>query len=185
MRKKLFTLFITTFYISAFTFGGGYVIIPLMKDKFVGDLEWIDEEEMLDLVAIAQSSPGAMAINASILLGNKVAGPVGMMVSVFATALPPLLIISLIAMFYEQFRTNEYVSLFLRSMQASVCAVIFSAAYDLSEKVFDKKEPFYIGLAIFALVSKMLLNINVVYIILTTIILSIIKYYYMKKVGRV
>ncbi len=181
MVKRLFTLFISTFYISAFTFGGGYVIVPLMKDKFVNDLGWIDEEEMLDLIAIAQSSPGAMAINTSILLGRKVAGKIGMIVSIFATALPPLIIISIISLFYEQFRTNEYVKLFLRAMQASVCAVIFSAVYDLSEKVFNKKEPIYMLFALLALVSKLVFNINVIYIIIVTIVLSIGKYYYDEK----
>lgn len=67
-------LFSSTFYLSAFTFGGGFVIIPLMKKKFVDNLHWIEEEEMLDLTAIAQSSPGAIAVNASILVGYRVAG---------------------------------------------------------------------------------------------------------------
>ena len=62
-------LFLSTFYLSAFTFGGGYVIITLLKDKFVDQYHWIDEEEMLDLVAIAQSSPGAVAVNGAIVVG--------------------------------------------------------------------------------------------------------------------
>ena len=68
-------LFCSTFYLSAFTFGGGYVIIPLMRKKFVEQYHWIEEEEMLDLTAIAQSSPGAIAVNASILIGYRLAGP--------------------------------------------------------------------------------------------------------------
>ena len=74
VKKSIYRkLFISTFYLSAFTFGGGYVIVPLMKKKFVDDLNYIEEEEMLNLVAIAQSSPGPVAVNASILLGYKVA----------------------------------------------------------------------------------------------------------------
>ena len=69
-------LFCSTFYLSAFTFGGGYVIIPLMRKKFVEQYHWIEEEEMLDLTAIAQSSPGAIAVNASILIGYRLAGAV-------------------------------------------------------------------------------------------------------------
>ena len=68
--RKLFT---STFYLSAFTFGGGYVIIPLMRKKFVEQFHWIEEEEMLDLTAIAQSAPGAIAVNASILIGYRLA----------------------------------------------------------------------------------------------------------------
>ena len=73
-KKQVYLkLFTSTFYLSTFTFGGGFVIIPLMKKKFVDDLKWIEEEEMLNLTAIAQSSPGAVAVNASILLGYQVA----------------------------------------------------------------------------------------------------------------
>lgn len=68
------SLFLSTFYLSAFTFGGGYVIVTLMKQKFVDELHWIDEEEMLDLVAIAQSAPGAIAVNGAIVVGYKLVG---------------------------------------------------------------------------------------------------------------
>mgnify|MGYP002605515444 CR=1 FL=1 len=73
-KKVLWKIFISTLYLSAFTFGGGYVIVSLMKKKFVDELHWIDEEEMLDLTAIAQSSPGAIAVNAAILVGWKTVG---------------------------------------------------------------------------------------------------------------
>ena len=83
-------LFISTFYLSAFTFGGGYVIVTLMKKTFVDQYRWIDEEEMLDLVAIAQSCPGAIAVNGAIVVGYKLAGLPGVMTSVLATVIPPL-----------------------------------------------------------------------------------------------
>ena len=68
-KKVLWKIFISTLYLSAFTFGGGYVIVSLMKKKFVDELHWVEEKEMLDLVAIAQSSPGAIAINGAIVVG--------------------------------------------------------------------------------------------------------------------
>ena len=71
---KIRKVFFSTLYLSAFTFGGGYVIVTLMKKKFVDELHWIDEEEMLDLVAIAQSAPGAIAVNGAIVVGYKLAG---------------------------------------------------------------------------------------------------------------
>lgn len=74
-------LFISTLYLSAFTFGGGYVIVTLMKKKFVDEYHWIDEQEMLDLVAIAQSSPGAIAVNGAIVVGYKLAGRAGVLLS--------------------------------------------------------------------------------------------------------
>ena len=94
---------------SGFTFGGGYVIIPLMKKKFVNDLGWIDENEMTDLVAIAQSSPGSIAVNASILVGYKIAGFPGAVITTLGTMLPPLFILSIISLFYVEFRDNRYV----------------------------------------------------------------------------
>ena len=97
--KKLFKLFISTFSLSMFTFGGGYVIVPLMRKKFVKELGWIEEQEMLDLTAIAQSSPGAMAVNASILVGYRVAGVTGAFVAIVGTVLPPLISFSVISLF--------------------------------------------------------------------------------------
>ena len=72
--NKYWKLFSSTFYLSSFTFGGGYVMIPLMKQKFVHDLGWIEDDEMTDLIAIAQSSPGSLAVNASILVGFNAIG---------------------------------------------------------------------------------------------------------------
>ena len=73
-KKVLFHLFISTLYLSAFTFGGGYVIVSLLKKKFVDEYHWIENDEMLDLVAIAQSAPGAIAVNGAIVVGYKLAG---------------------------------------------------------------------------------------------------------------
>ena len=92
--KKLLTLFSTTLYISAFTFGGGFVIVTFMKRKFVDQLKWIDEKEMLDFTALAQSSPGAIAVNAAILVGWKVCGFAGMLTAILGTILPPMIILS-------------------------------------------------------------------------------------------
>ena len=117
-------LFCSTFYLSAFTFGGGYVIIPLMRKKFVEQYHWIEEEEMLDLTAIAQSSPGAIAVNASILIGYRLAGLFGALVTVLGTVLPPLIILSVISVAYTAFQNSLIVQLVLRAMQAGVAAVI-------------------------------------------------------------
>lgn len=93
-------------YLSAFTFGGGYVIVTLMKKKFVDEYHWIDEQEMLDLVAIAQSSPGAIAVNGAIVVGYKLAGIAGVLTTVIATVLPPFTILTLISFCYAAFRSN-------------------------------------------------------------------------------
>ena len=90
-KEVLFKLFISTLYLSAFTFGGGYVIVTLMKKKFVDELQWIEEDEMLDLVAIAQSAPGAIAVNGAIVAGYKLAGIIGVLTAIIATIIPLLL----------------------------------------------------------------------------------------------
>ena len=97
---RLWKLFLSTLYISSFTFGGGFVIVTFMKKKFVDELHWIDEQEMLDMTALAQSSPGAIAVNAAILVGWQVEGLIGMIVAVWAPSLPPMVILSVISVFY-------------------------------------------------------------------------------------
>lgn len=145
-KKTFIKLFTSTFYLSAFTFGGGYVIIPLMKKKFVDDLKWIEEEEMLNLTAIAQSSPGAVAVNASILLGYRIAGILGALVTILGTILPPLIIISIISFFYEAFSANVVVNAVLKGMQAGVAAVIADVVISLGHNVTkEKKHNIYLG----------------------------------------
>ena len=123
-RKFYLKLFLSTFYLSAFTFGGGYVIVPLMRKKFVNEYGWIDENEMIDLIAIAQSAPGVIAINASLIIGYKLAGILGAIVALVGTVLPPLIIISIISLFYIAFRDNRIVNGAMQGMQAGVAAVI-------------------------------------------------------------
>ena len=87
--KKLRKLFFSTLYLSTFTFGGGYVIVSLLKNKFVDELGWITQDEMMDLVAIAQSTPGSIAVNGAIVVGYKIAGILGILVSILGAVLPP------------------------------------------------------------------------------------------------
>ena len=119
-------LFSSVFMLSACTFGGGYVIVPLMRKKFVEDLHWIEEGEMMDLVAIAQSSPGAIAVNASISIGYRCAGILGAIVAVIGTVLPPLVILTVISYCYEAFIQIRWIQLMLFGMQAGVCLLYTS-----------------------------------------------------------
>jgi len=159
-------LFSSTFYLSAFTFGGGFVIIPLMKKKFVDDLQWIEEEEMLNMAAIAQSSPGAVAVNASILLGYRMAGISGTVVTILGTVLPPLIIISVISLFYAAFRDNIAVNAVLKGMQAGVAAVIADVILNLGGNVAKEKDIISLLVMIGAFTATFFLKINVMYIIL-------------------
>ena len=179
MQKKLFTLFTSVFYISAFTFGGGYVIIPLMEKRFVKELHWIKQQEMLDMIAIAQSTPGAVAVNASILVGYRISGIIGAGVAILGTVLPPLIIISVISFFYEAFKTNLIVALFLKGLQAGVCAIIFDVVIRLGNDVIKSKELMSKILLVLAFLAAVVFNFNVVYIILICTIIGLISGFYL------
>ena len=167
MNKKYLKLFTSTFQLSACTFGGGYVIIPLMRKKFVEELGWIKEQEMLDLAAIAQSSPGAMAVNAAILVGYHVAGIPGALVTVLGTVLPPLIIISLISFFYQQFRDNAIVNMAMAGMLAGVAAVICDVVIKMTQKnIVAKKRLLPLLVLLGAFVAVRFFNVSIIPVIL-------------------
>ena len=125
-KSRLWTLFKTCFIISACTFGGGMVIISMLQKKFVEELHWISQDEVMDLVAIAQSCPGVMAVNTSIIIGYHIAGVAGALLTVTGTILPPMIILTIVSMFYVQFRSNPVIALLLKGMQAGVAAVMIN-----------------------------------------------------------
>ncbi|AEB30472.1 chromate transporter [Carnobacterium sp. 17-4] len=159
------TLFLSTFTLSAFTFGGGYVIVPLMQKRFVKELEWITEEEMLDLVAIAQSSPGPIAVNASIIIGYRMAGIRGALLSVLGTSLPPLVIITIVSYFYLAFRDNAIVNALLFGMQAGVAAVIVNVVIDMVKGITKNKKILPILVMTLAFLAAAFTSINIVVIL--------------------
>ena len=151
MRKKqkvLWKLFLSTLYLSAFTFGGGYVIVTLMKDKFVDKYHWIEENEMLDLIAIAQSAPGAIAVNGAIVV---------------------------ISVFYQIFRDNFIISELLDGMQAGVGAVIASVVWDMAAGITKKKEWTSIVIMVAAFIASYVMEVPVVYIVLICIAMGVIR----------
>ncbi len=184
LRTVLPKLFFSTLYISAFTFGGGYVIVTLFKKKFVDDYKWIDEKEMIDLVAIAQSAPGAIAVNGAIVTGYKLAGIIGAAVAAFATIIPPFAVISIISVFYEAFRSNAVVAAMLTGMQAGVGAVIASVVYDMALDIFKQKSAGSVVIMVCAFAASCFFNVNVVYIILVCAAVGVIKALVKRKKGR-
>ena len=164
--KILWTLFSSMLYISAFTFGGGFVIVTLMKRKFVDELHWLDETEMLDLTALAQSAPGAIAVNAAILVGWKVGGLTGMLAAVLGTVIPPVAILSVISLFYQLFAENRYVALVLRGMQCGVAAVILDVSVSMGIKVAKEKQALRLLILAAAFAASFLWKVNVIWIIL-------------------
>ena len=162
----LWTLFSSMLSISTFTFGGGFVIVTLMKRRFVDALGWLDEEEMLDMTALAQSAPGAIAVNAAILVGRKIAGWPGMAAAVLGTILPPMVILSVISFFYAQFAANPVVAALLAGMQAGVAAVITDVVLNLGSGVVKEKNPLSIAVMVAAFAAAYVLKVNVIAVIL-------------------
>ncbi len=164
--KRLWQLFSSMFYISSFTFGGGFVIITFMKHKFVDELHCMDEQEMLDFTALAQSSPGAIAVNAAILVGWRMGGLTGMLAAVLGTILPPMLILSVVSMFYTAFASNHSVTLVLKGMQAGVSAVILDVVCSLGGKVIQNHSLLHICMMVAVFCATFFFGVNVIYMIL-------------------
>ncbi len=168
-KDKVFsywTLFLSTFYISAFTFGGGYVIVPLMRKRFVEQYGWIQEQEMLDLIAIAQSTPGPIAVNTSILVGYRMAKVKGALLTMFGTVLPPLIILSILSAGYTAFSNNAVVRSILWGMQAGVAAVVANVVIGMAAAVLKQKRWLPIVLMVLAFAAALFLKVNVVFILL-------------------
>ena len=166
MNGKYSKLFLSTFQLSACTFGGGFVIIPLMRKKFVEELGWIEEQEMMDLTAIAQSSPGAIAVNASILVGYHVAGIPGALLTVLGTVLPPLIIISVISFFYQQFRDNAIVNMAMAGMLAGVAAVICDVVINMGKSIIQLKRILSVLVLLGSFVAVRFFDVNITIVIL-------------------
>ena len=153
-------------YISSCTFGGGFVIVTFMKRRFADELHWIDDSEILDMTAISQSSPGAIAVNAAILVGWRVGGFFGMVAAVIGTILPPMVILSVISLFYAAFESNRYVSLVLRGMQSGVAAVICDVVCSLGSAPIKERDVGALIIMPAAFVSVFFLKVNVIWVIL-------------------
>lgn len=158
-------LFLSTLELSACTFGGGFVIIPLMRKKFVEELGWIEEQEMLDLAAIAQSSPGSIAVNVSILVGYRVAGIPGALLTTLGSVLPPLVIISVISLFYRAFRDNVWVSMAMAGMLCGVTAVIFDVVVNMVSTLLKQKRVLPLLVLVGAFLATRYGKVNILIII--------------------
>jgi len=159
-------LFKSTFLISAFTVGGGFVIIPLLKAKYVDEYGWLNDKETLDLVAIAQSMPGVVAVNASVILGYRMAGVRGTLTALLATTLPPLITLSAICYFYDIFAANPYVKLALKGMQCGATALILNVGIDLLRKQLRKKLLLPIAIVLVTFLCNLFLDVNIMLLVL-------------------
>jgi len=174
-KKDLYlTLFRSTFFLSMFTFGGGYVIVPLMEKKFVNELGWIDEDEMLNLIAIGQSAPGPIAVNTSILIGYRMAGFSGAMVTVLGTILPPLGIMTGLTYIYLVVRDNALVNNVLLGMQAGVAAIIVNVVINMALRIIKQKKIVPVLVMIAALIAGIGFQVNILWLLFVSALIGLI-----------
>lgn len=172
MKNRYLILFQTSFYLSAFTFGGGYVIIPLLKSQFVDKLKWIEEEELLDIASIAQSSPGSVAVNASILIGYKIKGTLGALITLLGTILPPLIILSIVSNFYDAFKESTLINAVLLAMSAAVAAVVFDVVIQMLRNLIKEKDMSQYIILLISFVVVYFFNISIMLTILVNVLYS-------------
>lgn len=171
--RVLARLFVSMLQISAFTFGGGYVIVSLMKKKFVDEYGYLTEQEMLDFTALAQSCPGAIAINAAILAGMRVAGLPGALCAVAGTVIPPLVTLSVISVFYSAFAGNPYVALVLSGMQAGVAAVLCDVVLSMGSGVLRQKSLLKNAVMVIAFIAVYAFKVSVITVILCAALVGV------------
>ena len=174
-KRPLWTLFSAMLTISAFTFGGGFVIVSLMKKKFVDTLHWLTEEELLDMTALSQSAPGPIAVHAALLVGRRIAGIPGMLAAVLGTLIPPIVIIGVISLIYAQFASNEWVKAALSGMSCGVAAVIADVVCGLGGKVVKGRDMVKMAMMVIAFVLVCFLKVNVIVVILGAVVLGIVR----------
>lgn len=175
----MLTLFYTFFKIGLFTFGGGYSMIPLIHFYAVDKYKWLTEKEFIDIIAIAESTPGPIAINSATYVGYKVLGVKGSAFATLGVVLPSLVIIMVISAFFMQYKENPYVEYAFMGIRVGVAVLIWNAALRIFKKV-EKSILAYI-LAAFGLFMAFFNVIPVVFIILIGGVIGVIYYVFINK----
>lgn len=159
-------LFITFFKINMFTFGGGYTIVPVIRDEFVEKHDLIDEDEMLNIVAIAQSGPGPMAINTSLLTGYRIKGWKGALTCLLASVLPCIIIISIMYYIYDAISSNSIIKSIFMCMSGAISAVLLITVYQMAKKALSKHRIFGSILMTISFLLSYFTSINTIFIII-------------------
>ena len=165
-------LFVQFFKIGAFTFGGGYAMIPLIQSEVVDKNKWMEAQELLDVVAIAESTPGPIAINAATYVGYKVSGLKGAIAATLGVTIPSFTIITLIAMLFTNFSDNRYVQNAFWGIRIAVLALILKAVISMYKKCPKSIISYLIMAMCFAAVA--ILHINVLWAILASAVIGLV-----------
>ncbi len=170
------SLFLHCFILSLVTFGGGSTIISMLQKQFVEKLGWIDETEMLELLTLAQSSPGATSVNTAMLIGYRLFGLRGALASAAGSALPPLAIICVISLFYDQIRSGGAAINAFKGVRACAAALVLSVSLSLSISLFKKKDYFTIIIWAGAAVAAVVFRMNAIFLILAGFVVGILRF---------
>lgn len=168
-------------FISSFTFGGGYIVVSMIDKYYVKQKHLFSEDELMEMAAIGQSSPGAIAINLSVLAGKRVAGYWGVCISGICAIIPPIVILSLISSGYEAFSSNLYVIALLKGMQACVAALIVDLVIDMYALIIKERSPLLNMIVPFSFICCFILNMNVAIILVLSSIICMIQLYIKSK----
>jgi len=176
--KQYWELFLVFFKIGAFTFGGGYAMIPLIRNEVVNKKRWIQDDEFIDMLAIAQSMPGPIALNTALFVGNKRRGFKGSLFSAAGVILPSFIVILLIAMVFTQFKDNEVVERIFKGIRPAVVALIVAPLLSLGKSAGVRWKNLWIPVAVALAVWQ--LNVSPMYIVLAAILLGISHFIYLR-----
>lgn len=177
--KLLFSLFWSFFKIGAFTFGGGYAMLPIMHKEVTQTHHWISDEETLDMMAIAESTPGAFAINMATFTGYKVAGTFGSACATFGVVLPSFIIISVLSYFITQFKNNPYVAYAFSGIRIGVVVLVANAVIKLSKKLQKTRFNYIFIIGVFILSA--VFDIDTVLLLLASALCGILYHLYRAK----
>ncbi len=168
----LINLFLTFFKIGAFTFGGGYAMIPIIQREIVENKKLIEDEEFMDAIALAQASPGPIAVNTSIYVGYRINGFLGAVACTLGTVLPSFITILLIAIYFYRFRENAIIDKVFRGIRPAIVALILSAVYKMWTK--GTRSWNKIISSLLALIAVLLFKISPIWIVLTGAVVSVL-----------
>ena len=176
------TMFISFFYIGLVTIGGGLAMLPIMQEEFVDKRKFLTKSEIVDVFALAQSIPGVIAVNTSLLTGFKIAGIFGGIMAGIGVMMPSFIIILIIAPIFEKVQNLEYVNKAFLGIKGAIAALILLSAYDMGKSVLKNK--FTAILFILSFILVVFLNFNVIYTLLISAFLGWIYYLISKKFIR-
>lgn len=176
------TMFISFFYIGLVTIGGGLAMLPIMQEEFVDKRKFLTKAEIVDVFALAQSIPGVIAVNTSLLTGFKIAGIFGGIMAGIGVMMPSFIIILIIAPIFERVQSLEYVNKAFLGIKGAIAALILLSAYDMGKSVLKNK--FTALLFILSFILVVFLNFNVIYTLLLSAFLGWLYYLISKKFIR-